>query len=187
MMIYIALLQGINVGKHNRIKMTDLKHMFESRGLKNVQTYGQSGNVLFESEKDELYIRKMIEKEIMIIFKYVVPVVLRTSEEMEQVILNCPFSKEKIRKAELATGESTYVSFLKQVPSPEKVEIIKPYNDEGDEFQIIGRDVYLLFLHQSIRNSKLGRNLIKLDIHATVRNWNTVMKLNVLAKNMLLK
>ena len=49
MTIYIALLRGINVGGKNKIKMADLKSMFESIGLNRVETYIQSGNVLFES------------------------------------------------------------------------------------------------------------------------------------------
>lgn len=49
MTIYIALLRGINVGGHNKIKMADLRKMLEHMGLARVQTYIQSGNVLFES------------------------------------------------------------------------------------------------------------------------------------------
>lgn len=49
MTIYIALLRGINVGGHNKLKMADLRKMLESMGLTRVQTYIQSGNVLFES------------------------------------------------------------------------------------------------------------------------------------------
>ena len=49
MTVYIALLRGINVGGRNIIKMADLKSTFESMGLESVQTYIQSGNVLFKS------------------------------------------------------------------------------------------------------------------------------------------
>ena len=50
-MKYVAFLRAINVGGHAIIKMTDLKKMFEFAGLENVQTYIQSGNVIFESEE----------------------------------------------------------------------------------------------------------------------------------------
>ena len=50
MTVYIAFLRGINVGGHKLIKMSDLKQLLETMGLTKVQTYIQSGNVLFESE-----------------------------------------------------------------------------------------------------------------------------------------
>jgi len=165
--------------------MIDLKHMFESMGLKMIQTYIQSGNVLFISDKDEVYLRKMIQREILIIFGFVVPVVLRTSTELNQIISNCPFSKDKIMEAELPlVNESLFLSFLKEIPSLDKVETLNQYIDEGDEFKIIGRDIFLLFPHHRIRDSKLIRNMHNIDINATVRNWKTINKLNLLAQEM---
>ena len=62
MAIYIALLRGINVGGKNLIKMAELKQMFEGLGLSNVQTYIQSGNVLFRSQEEEESLRLKIEQ-----------------------------------------------------------------------------------------------------------------------------
>lgn len=64
MTIYIALLRGINVGGHKIIKMADLKRLFESIGLKQVKTYIQSGNIVFESEEDINALKVKIEFEI---------------------------------------------------------------------------------------------------------------------------
>ena len=50
---YVAFLRAINVGGHAIIKMEDLKQMFESFGLAKVQTYIESGNVIFESNEDD--------------------------------------------------------------------------------------------------------------------------------------
>jgi uncharacterized protein (DUF1697 family) len=41
----IALFRGINVGGRNVIKMKELKELLLSKGLTNVNTYIQSGNV----------------------------------------------------------------------------------------------------------------------------------------------
>jgi len=49
-MIYIALLRGINVGGKNKVSMADLKICFQTLGFTNVQTYINSGNVIFETE-----------------------------------------------------------------------------------------------------------------------------------------
>lgn len=173
MTIYIALLRGINVGGKNIIKMAELKKVFEEIGLCDVKTYIQSGNVLFKSNEDEESLRKKIEHEIEEVFGLSVKVVLRTAEELEQIILNCPFSME----------ESLYVSLLTHAPSKENIERLNVYRSESEEYKIVGREVYLLF-RNSIRNSKLANNLQKLDVPATVRNWNTINKLVTLAKNM---
>ncbi len=64
MTLYIALLRGINVGGHKVIKMADLKRVFESIGLKQVKTYIQSGNIVFESEEGINFLKDRIQSEI---------------------------------------------------------------------------------------------------------------------------
>lgn len=184
MNIYIALLRGINVGGKNIIKMKDLKQMSENLGLCEVQTYIQSGNVLFKSDEEEETLRKKIEKEIEATFGFSVTVVLRTAAELEWITLNCPFSKEEVAEAEASSeAECLYVSLLTQEPSKEKIEGLNAYRSESDDYRILGREVFLLFRH-SIRNSKLANNLHKLDVPSTVRNWKTINKLFLLARDM---
>lgn len=184
MTIYIALLRGINVGGKNVIKMADLKKVFEAIGLCDVQTYIQSGNVLFKSNKGEEFLWEKIEHEIEVVFGFSVTVVLRTSAELKQLFLNCPFSEEEVTEAKASSeAESQYVAFLTHVPLQEKIESLDVYKSENDQYRIIGRDVFLLF-HHSIRDSKLANNLYKLGVSATVRNWKTINKLTTLAKAM---
>lgn len=184
MKIYIALLRGINVGGKNIIKMADLKLMFESIGLHGAQTYIQSGNILFKSNEEEQPLRRKIEHEIEKTFGFPVSVILREAEEIEAIILNCPFSKEAILKAETSSeGEVLYVSFMINEPLEENVQRVNAYKSESDEYLIAGRNIYLLFSN-SIRNSKLASNLHKLEVTATVRNWKTLNKLSLLAKAM---
>lgn len=184
MKIYIALLRGINVGGKNIIKMSNLKLMFEAMGLCKVQTYIQSGNVLFISNEEEESLQKRIEHEIEKAFGLSISVIIRESVELEGIIRNCPFSKEAILKAESSSvGESLYVSFLSHEPLNENVLRLNSYNSESEEYLIKGRDIYLLFSN-SIRNSKLATNLHKLEVPATVRNWKTINKLLLLAKAM---
>lgn len=184
MTIYIALLRGINVSRNNMIKMVDLKRTFESIGLSRVQTYIKSGNVLFESSEDEEILRTNIEQKIVEDFGLSISVILRTAEELEWILQNCPFSKEEISEAEsMSEVESLYVSLLAHIPTQEKVELLSTYKREGDAYRIEGREVFLLFNH-SIRISKLANNLHRLGVPATVRNWNTINKLVMLAKAM---
>lgn len=76
--------------------MADLKRVFESIGLCKVKTYIQSGNVLFKSNEDGESLCNKIEHEIEAIFEIPVKVILRTSTELEQIILNCPLSKNEV-------------------------------------------------------------------------------------------
>lgn len=182
--IYIALLRGINVGGKNRIKMADLKCAFEVMGLSRVQTYIQSGNVLFESGEEKNLLRSRIEYRLEEVFGFPVIVVLRTAAELKEIIRNCPFSKEEVSEAEaLSKVESLYVSLMLEMPSQEGIEPLNACESENDEYRIIGREVYLLF-RNSIRNSKLATNLQKLNVPATVRNWKTLNKLAALADAM---
>ncbi len=184
MTIYIALLRGINVGGKNIIKMAELKRVFEEMALSEVKTYIQSGNVLFKSNETEKFLCNKIETELEKVFGIPVKVILRTSEQLKQIVLNCPFSKDEVEEAEKSSeAESLYVALLAHNPLKDKVEAIDVYKSENDKYEIIGREVYLLF-RNSIRNSKLANNLHKLNVPTTVRNWKTLSKLTELAKAM---
>ncbi|BEG98930.1 DUF1697 domain-containing protein [Bacteroides sedimenti] len=182
MNIYIALLRGINVGGKNMIKMPELKKALEAIGLNAVQTYIQSGNVIFESDEEEATLQVIIENKIEAAFGFPVKVVLRMLAELEKMILDCPFSKDEISEAEsLSDKECLYVALLSTVPQKDKTEYLNAYRSDSDDYRIIGRDVYLLF-RNSISKSKLANNLQKLDETVTIRNWKTLNKLVLLAK-----
>jgi len=183
MAIHIAFLRGINVGGKNKIKMADLRESLEKLGLSEVQTYIQSGNVLFGSEEDEATLRQRIEREIERAFGLAVHVVIRTSAELKQLVANLPFSDKQIAEAEAAAeGECLYVSMLRRELDAERVERLKAAAFD-DQFRVAGRDIYLL-LRQSIRHSKLAARVEKLGVPATTRNWNTIQKLSAMADEM---
>ncbi|KIL35101.1 cytoplasmic protein [Cohnella kolymensis] len=181
MAIYFALLRGINVGGKNIIKMAELKRMFEAMGLSRVQTYIQSGNVLFESNDEEERLRERIEHEIQAVFGFPVKVILRTAEELKRIAASCPFSEQEVAEAEaFSEGEKLYVGLLLEKPSSEGIERLKPYQSVNDQYRVVGKEVFLLF-RDSVRNSKLAANLEKLGVPVTVRNWKTMNKLVALA------
>ncbi|GGH15310.1 DUF1697 domain-containing protein [Paenibacillus segetis] len=184
MITYIALLRGINVGGKNMIKMALLKEMFESIGLNQVQTYIQSGNVLFKSNEDEQHLRQRIEHEIEVVFGFPIIVTLRTADELERILEKCPFSQEEVSLAESSSvGESLYVAFMLEEPVEEAVGKWIVYANDNEKYHVSGREVYLLF-SDSVRNSKLSANIHKLGVPATVRNWKTINKLSTMAKEM---
>src|SRR5215470_12172982 len=126
----VALLRAVNVGGHNKIKMAELKRLFEELGYGQVETYIQSGNVLFTAEDAEQLVRQRLEREIEATFGFPVTVVLRTGEELRRVVVACPFSSDA-----LAEGESVYVSLLASAPTPEGIERLLAYRNEVDEYR----------------------------------------------------
>ncbi|HLN60655.1 MAG TPA: DUF1697 domain-containing protein [Symbiobacteriaceae bacterium] len=177
MTTYIALLRGINVGGHNIIKMADLRTMLERMGLGFVQTYIQSGNVVFQSEEAEEPLRRAMEEEIKRVFGFDVPVALRTAAELRAILARCPYPAEN-----LLPGESLLVSLLAAAPSPEGVDRLGAVSHEPDEFRLLGRELYLL-CRQPIHKSKLTNQFFekKLGVPVTARNWQTMTKLAALA------
>jgi uncharacterized protein (DUF1697 family) len=184
MSIYIALLRGINVGGKNKIKMSDLREALGTMGLARVQTYIQSGNILFESNEDEATLRQRIEQMIDEVFGLSINIIIRTSVELKKIVESCPYTDEQIAKAEASSeGGSLYVALLMEEPKAESLDKLKTFDVKDDQYRIDGRDIFLLF-HQSIRNSKLANQIEKLGVPVTVRNWNTINKLLVLSSEM---
>ncbi|WP_274365687.1 DUF1697 domain-containing protein [Paenibacillus thermotolerans] len=184
MTIYIALLRGINVGGKNKIKMADLRSTLETIGLRQVQTYIQSGNILFASDEEVQPLREKIEQGIVNGFGISSSVILRTAAEWERIIRDCPFTEAEIAEADAASdAESFYVLLLQEAVTEEAIDRIKGYQAEGEQYRATGREIYFLF-HHSVRDSKLASNLHKLGGPQTMRNWNTMRKLAELAEAM---
>ncbi|MEZ4628719.1 MAG: hypothetical protein R2912_11800 [Eubacteriales bacterium] len=103
---------------------------------------------------------------------------------MHALIHNCPFSAEQIEQARAIhpESESFYVCLLPRVPDTLSLEKLNKIDPSGDMFAVSGRDIYLL-LRQSIRESKLAIQLQRLFADMTVRNWNTMTKLDELSRN----
>ncbi|MFC5407449.1 DUF1697 domain-containing protein [Cohnella soli] len=182
MTVHIALLRGINVGGHNKVKMSELKTMFEGLGFSGVQTYIQSGNVLFSSDEPSEALRARIEQTFESTFGFRISILLRTQAEFETILARLPFSEDDIQAATGTLGkEVLYVTLLDAEPTPEAVDKLGTY--EKDKYVIDGLTVYLLF-DQTILDSKLAASLPKLGVTMTMRNWKTMTKLTSLAQAM---
>lgn len=178
-MTYISILRGINVSGKNKILMTELKAMYAGLGYENVQTYIQSGNVIFttKGKTNAKTLIKDIESAIKQNFNFDVPVIIRTKEEWSELMHNNPYLHQKnIDPAYL------HVTFL--ADPPEK-DIVVP--DSGqyapDSFILSGKEVYL-HCPGGYGNTKLHNNFFekKLKTGATTRNWKTVLQLAELAQ-----
>jgi len=170
---FIALLRGINVSGQKKIKMSDLKLLFEDLGFENVKTYIQSGNVIFSSkEKSVKKLESKISLGIKNKYRFDVPVLVINPDEIEYVLKNNPFIKKK------KATEKLYVTFLADIPSSEKIEKLETKNYSPEEYIIDGKFIFLFF-PKGAGKAKLNNNLFenKLKLTATSRNWNTIKTL----------
>jgi len=181
-MRYIALLRGINVGTSGRIRMDALKALMEQAGFLRVETYIQSGNVLFDSDLTEPAVKATIERALKDGANISTTAVLRTAEELHALLRDCPFTPEQIERAQAVNteSESFYVCLLPQEPDAQQREKLTKLEQSDDVYVLVGRDIYLL-VTQSIRLSKLAIRLQKIFPDMTNRNWNTMNKLNDLS------
>lgn len=170
MAVFLSILRGINVSGQKMIKMPDIKALYEELGFKNVSTYIQSGNVIFES-KDDKNLSKKIEAEIKKKYGFEVPVLILKKEELQNIISGNPFLKEKN-----IDEERMYVTYLAEQPATENLEKIKTIDFSPERFIIKEKAVYLYVPKPATYgNTKLNNNFFenKLKVKATTRNWKT--------------
>ena len=169
-MKYVAFLRAINVGGHAIIKMVDLKKMFESAGLEKVQTYIQSGNVIFESENaDRETLAKQIERQLEKAAEYKIELFVRTMREVQDIAAKCPFQAKD--------GEMVYVTFLNQKPGKPSQQALLDLKSDTDDFVFRGREVYTL--RRDRERSVFSNNFVEkiLKMPATSRNLTTITKI----------
>ena len=174
MTTYISILRGINVGGHRMIKMDALKQMFAGIGFQNIQTYIQSGNIVFQDKKaDPQKLEKKISKAITEKFGFDVPVIVKEFSELKQIISDNPFLKDKTK--DLA---HFHVTFLSNHPGHESYNKIEAIPYQPDEFHLVEKAIYL-YCPNSYSNSKLTNGFFetKLKVTATTRNWKTTNEL----------
>jgi uncharacterized protein (DUF1697 family) len=172
---FISILRGINVSGQKKILMADLKVLYEKLGFKNVQTYIQSGNVVFDyvEVKNLRTMAEMIEHSIEKKYNFQVPVLVKNPDDLRSTIKNNPFTKE------VGTDPSRVaVTFLESQPSAENLLKLEGVDYPPDRFIIDGLNIYI-HCPESYGNSKLSNNFFesKLKIKATSRNWKTINKL----------
>lgn len=176
----IAILRGINVGGKRKILMQDLKMLFYDLGFKNIETYIQSGNVFFDLDENQsdLEISKKIEQAIFRKYKFEVPVIVRSTKDLEMVVENNPFYQEN--ETEI---NQLHLTFLKESPVRENSEKAESYNYEPDRFVVHGKHVFV-YCEGKYHQTKINNNFFenKLKTTATTRNWKTVLKLLELSK-----
>lgn len=174
MTTHLALLRGINVSGHNMIKMEALKVTLEAIGFQNVRTYIQSGNVFLDTDEESASkVGFMIRQEIFKAFGHEVPVVMVNIEDLKACFKNNPFLSEK----DIDT-KKLYVAFISTALKKESINDLKPSQFKPDEAVIDRGRIYIKYA-VGAGKTRFDQKYIekKLNVTATIRNWNTVTQL----------
>lgn len=167
MSVYVALLRAVNVGGTGKLPMADLKALCEAVGLRNVQTYIASGNVVFDSRKSEPLVKAVLEAALADYAGKQVGVLVRSAAEMARVLADNPFPH--------AAPNYTMAIFLDAPPPADTLARIG--GRDGEDIALGTREIYVSY-GDRIRDSKLK---IPAARTGTARNMNTVAKLAELA------
>jgi uncharacterized protein (DUF1697 family) len=173
----VVLLRGINLGPSRRIAMPALRQAFTDAGFENVRTYVQSGNVVLSSDAEPGKLAAACERLIKDTFGFDVPVIVRTREELAEVVKLNPLG-------ELADNPKRYqVSFLAEAPDADVVRKLAELKADTEELIAVGRELYA-WHPGGVARSKLWAALAgpKLGVSATARNWSTVTTLLAMAE-----
>ncbi len=166
---YVAFLRGINVGGR-KVKKEKLQEIFSLMGFRNVVTYKQSGNVIFEADAGDVDdIKNNIESKLQAELGYNVPVFIRTITQL----------KETIEKASLKDQDKDGTSFLVTFLSnaPEKFPLPLPATIPKSTAQVISAsDREVFSLTHGGGEGALPNPFVesKLKVKATTRNVNTI-------------
>jgi uncharacterized protein (DUF1697 family) len=174
MKTHLALLRGINVSGHNMIKMEVLKTLLEKAGFQNVHTYIQSGNVFVDSDEAHgASVGFKIKQEIFKELGLEVPVVVIGKEDLEACLKNNPYLKEKD-----CDTKKLYVAFISKELANGALNDLKISQFKPDEAAIDASRIYIKYA-VGAGKTKLDQKYIekKLNVVATIRNWNTVTTL----------
>ncbi len=172
----IALLRGINMGGHNKLPMKELAALLTGIGLRDVQTYIQSGNVVFRSNvKDKAALAAKISAAIAAQHGFAPQVLLLKAEELRQAMAHNPYPEAETTPAKLS------LLFLTETPPQPDLKALEKLRISSERFKLVGK-VFYLHAPDGFGRSKLAANAERLlGVATTGRNWNTVCKLAEMA------
>lgn len=168
---YIALLRGINVGGHNKLPMAELRTFLSAAGFTDVQTYIQSGNVVFSAEQMPDELAELIAGEIERAFGFRPQVMVLTAEALQAALAANPYPQAA------DDPKTLHLYFLKQPATEADVTGMEALKADSEAFTLTDQALYL-YAPYGIGRSKLAEKAERLlGVPATARNLRTVMKL----------
>lgn len=177
-MRYVALLRAVNIAGKNSVAMSDLRAWIEKLGFSNPRTLLQSGNVVFDGRAQPTgKLEALLEAEAKKRFRFDIPVVVRTADDLTRIVDRNPFPKEAA-----ADPRRLLVVFMKGSIAAPNLKTLEAAIVGSEVVRAEGAQLYAVYPDGQGR-SKLTAALIerKLGVAGTARNWNTVLKLKEMA------
>lgn len=175
---YIALLRGINVGGRNSLPMKELVFLLEGLGCRNVKTYIQSGNVVFQAGIGASRLAPKIGQEIERHHGFEPYVLLLTIGDLEAAIAANPFPEAESDPKDLHFG------FLEALPANPDLDKLETMKAKTERFKLI-KKVFYLHAPDGVGRSRLASNSERLlGVSMTDRNWRTVCKIQEIAEEL---
>ncbi len=177
MPVYIALLRGINVSGRKKVRMEELRAMATGMGFDRVQTYIQSGNLIFHTPQTEAEeIESRLRQTITATFGFEVPVILRERETMARIVDANPFATEGYDEKHI------YISYFDRPAESTQSALLNKYMAPGDRITL--HEMHLWFYCPAgYGKSRLTNNTVErlLGLGATTRNLKTTRILREMA------
>lgn len=171
--MFIALLRGINVGGRNIIPMAELRSLCSDIGWNDVETYIQSGNIVFSSTRKSGDLERELEKGIEERFRISTPTIIRTGREWGSLMSGNPFPDASEHEPNLVM-----LALSKRKPAPEAVEALTTYAVNGERVIQVEGALWIHFPGGSGRSKLTPAVLDRLVASpVTLRNWRTVVRL----------
>jgi len=170
---WIAFLRAINVGGHV-VKMNDLRSIFESMGFEDVQTFIQTGNVLFDSkDRKSAALEARIEAALKTALGYESSTYIRSIPELQKIAKDTPYTPDEVGEA-----ETLQVGFFREKFSKESCELISKLTSDSHGFRFGEREVFWLirgrFADNPLKGDLAARKLVA---RGTFRNIKMLRRL----------
>ena len=177
----VAFLRAINVGGRAVVRMSAVQAAFQAAGCRNVTTYIQSGNVMFDAPaSDEAALRRRVAGEMRTLLGSEPVVVSRSVRSLQLMVTKGPFGA-------LASDPrlKLYVAFLSKAPTSKPGLPLRQVKEALEAIGMRGQDVFIVSRPKPNGFYGFPANWIEREfgVPATARNWTTVTKLVALARS----
>ena len=151
--------------------MADLRNHLQELPYSNIQTYIQSGNIVFQHEATSLSeIEKAISNKIAEKYGFEVPTLVLAAASLQTILVNCPFSPAKGQDI-----ERIYFTLLAEEPAADRLAALAEFDYSPERYELLGKTIYF-YAPNGYGRAKMNNNFFEnqLKVHATTRNWKTV-------------
>ncbi len=175
--VFILLFRGINFGGNKIVRMETLRNVLLEAGFKDAKTYIQSGNVVLSSDGDANTLIATIERIFPATFGFSSRPTVRSLEAWQQLIADNPFANAP------DLGQRLHAVLLDSSPTDAAVDALIAL--ATTERIALGDGVLYLHTPDGFGTSKVAAMLDRLlKVPCTARNWNTVLRLEAMAKEL---